>query len=300
MSVNKGNKEKICGIYKITNKVNDKVYIGQSVDIYKRWDAHINTSNDKNKKEYNYPLYSAFRKYGIENFDFEILEVCDKETLDDLEIKYIKEYNSCTLDKNGYGYNQNHGGKNGYHENKITEEKEKIRIKKLKKSMKGENNPMFGKHHSDEVRKIISDFRKNNQTCKTRNVICDNIEFLNVVKCAEYYGVKHTTMTGWLTQKNKMPEKFINLNLHYKDSPDIQYKKIEKRTKGKSHMAKKVICDNMLFGSILECADYYGIKSTMITDWFRGKCKMKKEFIDKNLHIATEEEIINFNGIIHN
>ena len=108
MSVNNGKKEKICGIYKITNKVNDKVYIGQSVDIYKRWDAHINTSNDKNKKEYNYPLYSAFRKYGIENFDFEILEVCDKETLDDLEIKYIKEYNSCTLDKNGYGYNQNH------------------------------------------------------------------------------------------------------------------------------------------------------------------------------------------------
>ena len=58
--------EKICGIYKITNKINGKCYIGQSNDIIKRWKTeykwyHINSH-----------LQSAFNKYGLENFDFEI------------------------------------------------------------------------------------------------------------------------------------------------------------------------------------------------------------------------------------
>ena len=62
---------KICGIYKITNKINGKCYIGQSIDIIKRW-----------KTEYkwyqiNKHLLAAFNKYGLENFNFEIIEECE-------------------------------------------------------------------------------------------------------------------------------------------------------------------------------------------------------------------------------
>lgn len=96
-------REKICGIYKITNTLNGKCYIGQSVDIYKRWVKH--KSNCVQNQQRNKCLYRAFRKYGIDNFTFEILQKCKKEKLDEREEYWIKKYDSF---KNGY--NMNSGG----------------------------------------------------------------------------------------------------------------------------------------------------------------------------------------------
>lgn len=92
------------GIYKITNKINGKVYIGQSVDITTRWKQEINAA----KRGEQYPLYRAFRKYGIENFDFSILEECPTKKLDERERFYIKKFNSVND-----GYNIQYGGKAG-------------------------------------------------------------------------------------------------------------------------------------------------------------------------------------------
>lgn len=52
-------------VYKITNKINNKCYIGSSIRTEKRWKQHINASNNLNSPHYNYPLYQAFRKYGL-------------------------------------------------------------------------------------------------------------------------------------------------------------------------------------------------------------------------------------------
>ena len=93
------------GIYKITNLINNKVYIGQSVDIKQRWNSHKRQSIIPNK-EYNKYLYRAFRKYGIENFNFEILEECSREKLDEKEHYYIILYNS---NNDQYGYNETGG-----------------------------------------------------------------------------------------------------------------------------------------------------------------------------------------------
>ena len=86
------------GIYKIENLLNHKIYIGQSCNIERRWKDHIrriyNSEND------NLPLYKAFRKYGKENFSFEIIELCSIEDLDIKEKRYIKQFNS--LVPNGY------------------------------------------------------------------------------------------------------------------------------------------------------------------------------------------------------
>lgn len=95
-----------CGIYKITNKINGHSYIGQSVDVERRWRQHINFPKENSK----YPLYQAFRKYGIENFSFEILELCSQEKLNDREIYYIAKYNSHQK-----GYNQTAGGSGSNH-----------------------------------------------------------------------------------------------------------------------------------------------------------------------------------------
>jgi group I intron endonuclease len=82
------------GIYKITNLINDKTYIGQSVNIEKRWRGHISTSKNSKSKQSHYMLYKAFRKYGTQNFKFEILElVPNKKDLEFKELYYYKMYN---------------------------------------------------------------------------------------------------------------------------------------------------------------------------------------------------------------
>lgn len=82
------------GIYKIENLVNGKVYIGQSVHIEKRWQEHCQASA-------NSYIAKAIRKYGKENFSFEILqETSNIAELNSLETHYIYQYNS--LIPNGY------------------------------------------------------------------------------------------------------------------------------------------------------------------------------------------------------
>jgi hypothetical protein len=76
------------GIYRITNLCNGKNYVGQSIDVEKRWRQH----KQKSARKENTYLQKAFAKYGIENFDFDVLQECTKEELNDLEIKYIEEF----------------------------------------------------------------------------------------------------------------------------------------------------------------------------------------------------------------
>lgn len=91
-------------VYKITNKINDKCYIGSSIRVEKRWKQHINDAQNPNSNRYQYPLYQAFRKYGIENFNFEILrdDFNDEKEMTAFEKEMIIFFNSCG-DK---GYNQ--------------------------------------------------------------------------------------------------------------------------------------------------------------------------------------------------
>ena len=93
------------GIYKITNKINGKSYIGQSNNIQRRFKEHIY----KNELA----IEKAIHKYGFENFTFEILEECQIEDLDRLEKYYIKKYNTYK----DYGYNCNEGGGVSQYEN---------------------------------------------------------------------------------------------------------------------------------------------------------------------------------------
>jgi len=112
-------------IYKITNTVNGKCYIGYSRHPDKRWKAHIRCALSGKRKK----LYSAMRKHGIDKFSFEIIyESNDRDhTLMQMEPFYIKQFNS--IDE---GYNMNEGG---YNVN--TEEMRIANSERMKK-----NNPM--------------------------------------------------------------------------------------------------------------------------------------------------------------
>ena len=97
----------ITGIYKIENSINHKCYIGQAKDIHKRWNRHRTEPFNTKGPSYNYPLYRAIRKYGLNNFTFEILEECKVSELNEKEIFYIKKFDTFFN-----GYNQTFGGDN--------------------------------------------------------------------------------------------------------------------------------------------------------------------------------------------
>lgn len=100
------------GIYKVTNMVNNKIYIGKSKDIQRRWREHHTEPFNTNCRAYDVIFYRAIRKYGIDNFKFEIIEECSEAELNEREKYWIKFYNTCIKDDNGSGYNMTEGGEN--------------------------------------------------------------------------------------------------------------------------------------------------------------------------------------------
>ena len=122
-------------VYLITNTVNGKQYVGQTGNFRKR----KNFWNCLTQKYSNKYLNEEREKYGLENFDVSIIkEVETQEEALKLEEYYIKELN--TLYPNGYNFK--FGGKNN------------------SGSCKGELNHMYGKHHSEETKKKMSDAHK--------------------------------------------------------------------------------------------------------------------------------------------
>lgn len=92
------------GIYKITNTITNQCYIGQSVDIETRWKQHVYESKKLHEKS---KFYLALNQYGVEAFEFEILEECplEQEILDERERYWIEYYDSYNN-----GYNSTLGG----------------------------------------------------------------------------------------------------------------------------------------------------------------------------------------------
>jgi group I intron endonuclease len=88
------------GIYKITNLVDNKVYIGSSVDVYKRQYKHFWMLR-KNQHD-NVHLQNSYNKFGEINFVFSVIELCEVENLIPLENKYITTYKS---NDSNFGYN---------------------------------------------------------------------------------------------------------------------------------------------------------------------------------------------------
>lgn len=143
----------ISGIYGIKNTLDQKVYIGKSKNIKKRWASHKSELKRKvKKKDTNRYLWYAVQKYGLENFEFFVAEelIIDEALFKVKELYWMDYYNSCNRD---FGYNLRRDSKT----NMIVHEDTK---KLLSQTMQGESNPNFGNHWSDEQKKYMSDLKK--------------------------------------------------------------------------------------------------------------------------------------------
>jgi group I intron endonuclease len=154
---------KLPGVYKWTNLINGKVYIGKSVDLGVRYASYLQPSAATRNEVINL----AFKKYGSENFRFDILEMYPRRTpfIEDLIVKrerfWMQIYDALN---NGVGYNTcpfgvSHTGC------KWTESRKKKRSDSMKGKpvkhlppMKGKDNPMYGIKYDDERRKQCASY----------------------------------------------------------------------------------------------------------------------------------------------
>ena len=142
-----------CGIYTILNKIDCKIYVGYCRNFINRKRIHI--CELLRNKHHNSYLQNAVNKYGIENFEIEILEECDKEFLCSQEHYWCNILNSHN---SNYGYNirPTHPYEiyksNSIESNRKTGEKNKIALK--------------GKRHSEYTKNKMSLSAKNNKFVK--------------------------------------------------------------------------------------------------------------------------------------
>lgn len=237
----------MCGIYMIINCVNDKKYIGQSVDVEDRL-AHHKSMLKHNRHENSY-LQNAYNKYGDMCFLFCIIEICDENNLDELEIKYISEYNTTNRQN---GYNRETGGSLNKHMS--DDAKLKMSIAKQGK-YDGKNNPMYGIHlqHSEEWKRNMSERNKGkNNPCYGKKFgpeSAEKREYKSKLFSAEgnpFYGCKHSEETKKkMRENNKKKKKVIcvETGIEYESSCEaerqtkIDSSHINKCCNGKAHTA---------------------------------------------------------------
>lgn len=157
-------RECICGIYEIVNIKNQKRYIGQSIDVYRRWIQH--NSELKRGKHSNEYLQFSWNKYGEDAFEFHILEECSEEKLNERELFYIQKFDTSNRD---YGYNLGYVGdgvcvlseeaRQKMSQAQLIRWTEELRVERSQK-YSGENNPFYGKHHSKETGRKIAEANK--------------------------------------------------------------------------------------------------------------------------------------------
>ena len=229
---------------------NGKVYIGITGRSPKiRWDYGRNYKNNKH-------FTNAIQKYGWDNIKHDVLfENLTKQQAEQKEIELISEYKATN---SKYGYNIQNGG-------------------------------MLSGKMSDASKCKISISRKEYVRGKhpsAKRTICDGIIFECAKDCAEYYGLNYGTMKNWLNKRKRMPKEWINRGLRYENVDIEDYKIVKQNIKKHNINAKNVICEDKEFGSIRECAYYYNVSNTSMSDWLRGNQPIPKVFLDKGLRFA--------------
>lgn len=234
----------ITNIYKITNKLNGFVYIGQATDIHRRWIEHTKHTTVKGA------LDSEINSLGKENFELRLLLTCNLDDADILEVYYINKYKEA-----GYTlYNQV--------------------IPKLTSSQQGRLNDILIELGSD-CYVLDRDSTSNNKKGIKKKVVCldDNIVFDSVTECAKHYGISATHISavckGTRGSCNGLTFRHIDDN-GTTIEPNMQYS----HKKSSRCYIKEL---SLEFDSVREACEYLGI------DWVNSRANISKAIHDNNI-----------------
>ena len=233
------------GIYKITNIINNKVYIGSAFNLHNR--IYIHCYLLRRNEHHNPHLQSAWNKYSESSFEFNVIEICNRDDLLTREQFWLDEYKSYD---NKYGYNickiaGNTSGRRFSEETKQKMRESRLGSKaseeakiKMSKSRTGERNGMYGKNHTEESKKKMSENRKDTSGEKNH-----------------FYGKHHSEETKEKLRKNAIEKKLRpNARLSEKDvfeikcrilqkSKDMMWKDFNKEVAQKYNVSDKTIND---------------------------------------------------------
>lgn len=286
------------GIYKLTNTVNNKIYIGKSICIENRLYHHLWYL--KNNRHNNKHLQRAYNKYGEKAFKFEILkELSDKNNINQWEKYYIAHLESYKINK---GYNILEGGNGGA---VINEETRKI----LSEQSKGNKN-CLGRHHSEETKQKIRLGNLGKIKHKGPLNLSDEqrrIRSINAKKQYELNPERRYTLykinQKWLSSHSK--EEIYNRYSH--KLTDEQKRALSERMielgirKGKNNSQYgKRGCLNWSFGKIYVCKDDVGkyidkenLEKYLNDGWITGCKKSRRDKIGQ----SNTKFIYNYDGI---
>lgn len=220
------------GVYKITNKVNGKYYIGSSKDIQKRFNSHI-TDLDNGTHNNTY-LQRSWDKYGKDNFEFTILEETSLDDLRNRETYYIKEFDATN---HNVGYNMLNDANIGLGVSASDEVRAKI-----SEACKGTKNGHYGKKHSEETKARISEAKKlkAQQRWLEEKHFCEN--------CGKLMAVKFNRTGRFCSNEcsNEHKSKMQSLHMKGKSKPDGFGEKLSKSLTGRKLSVEhcKHISDN--------------------------------------------------------
>ena len=239
-------------IYLITNKLNKKVYVGQTIKTAEyRWSQHIKCS--KYAKYAHYSLYRAFNKYGIENFTFEVIvDNVPDDLLDDLETNCIAAYNGIL------GYNMVAVGSSmkGY---KFSE-KVLAHLSSIRK----------GKEPTNKGKKFPELSGANHPRSKRVTQVSTGTIFESALAAAIELGVCHSSVIGSCKgRKGKVGGSYFE----YTDYPNQTITRPKENLKGGNNgMARSVVCEQTgdVYPSLVEAATALGLKVGSVQAVCRG------------------------------
>jgi hypothetical protein len=197
-------KVKIFEVYKVTNKLNSKVYVGITNQGFKqRWYKHCSDSIRGSE----FPLHNAIRKYGVDNFSIEVLEICNtSEELKSREQYWISILNSKVI--SNLGYNVTDGGDGTFGVKHSDETKEKIRQKAFEREIS--DITRYNMSMNSSFAKEISMFTLDGEFIKTFRTVKEasleiGISSTNIASCARG-NYKQSGGYKW-SYTGKLPEK---------------------------------------------------------------------------------------------
>jgi len=245
------NLRKVPGIYRITNTINNKCYVGSSVDVYQRGCTYKHLI--KRKKLHNKHLQLSVEKYGLDNFTFELLDKCDRNIsvfeLHQLEQFYINrinpEYNKRTIVDTNHLLSHSE------------QTKDKI-SKSLKESFKNGS-------------KVINRIQEHNIKVSLFDLNGNHIQdFPGLAHCANFINVKYQSVTFAIKSKRRRIKNYIVLRTEesslvnsFLNKPKINYSK-------KVTVMNVVTNETVEFSNCKTCSEFIECKAETVKKYYNS------------------------------